>query len=107
MLETITDFYNTVFPPPESNCPVVDFGSPRVLNSLTLNMQKAVRHKLANAEFAFSTRAELGLYNLLHQLAAKVDTADVLQTLDLFGDSKHPDATTPATARSKQRPAPV
>ena len=70
-------------------------------------MQKAVRHKLANAEFAFSTRAELGLYNLLHQLAAKVDTADVLHALDLLGDPEHPEATTPAAGKSKQPQAPA
>lgn len=95
MLRTITNFYTAVFPPLEGASAVVDFGSPKVLDSLTQNMREALRYKLTKAEFAFSTRAELGLYNLLHQLAAKVDTADVLRSLDLDRKSSHTVITAP------------
>jgi len=36
-----------------------------------------VRHKLANPEFAFISRAELGLYSLLHQLGARVNATEI------------------------------
>jgi hypothetical protein len=41
-----------------------------------------VRHKTVNPEFAFYARAEMGLYNLLHLLRAKVDTSAILEKFD-------------------------
>jgi len=55
----------------------VDFGKPSALNGLSTAMGKAVRHKLANPEFAFISRAELGLYSLLHQLGARVNATEI------------------------------
>jgi predicted unusual protein kinase regulating ubiquinone biosynthesis (AarF/ABC1/UbiB family) len=55
----------------------VDFGKPAVLNLLGHALGKAVRHKLANPEFAFISRAELGLYALLHQLGARVNATEI------------------------------
>jgi predicted unusual protein kinase regulating ubiquinone biosynthesis (AarF/ABC1/UbiB family) len=81
LFKHLTDFYSTVYPPPEANRPVVDFGKTHVLSKLTDAMRKALRHKLTNPEYAFSGRTELGLYSLLHQLKARVDTAEVLRQL--------------------------
>jgi hypothetical protein len=35
-------------------------------------MKKTLHEKIANPDFAFISRAELGLYSLLHQLDAKI-----------------------------------
>ncbi|MCY2954857.1 MAG: AarF/UbiB family protein [Planctomycetota bacterium] len=77
MLRSVSEFYDMVYPPPETRRSVVDFADPALLGALTRNFQEAVRNKLCNAEFAFSSRAELGLYNLLHQLRSRVDTRRV------------------------------
>lgn len=56
---------------------VVDFGDPKILNKMTRIWEDSMRSKIINPEFAFYTRAELGLYNLLHQLQARVDTSKI------------------------------
>jgi len=76
MLQAVIDLYGTVYPPPGKG-KVVDFGQPAVIDGLTHNFQKALRNKLINHELAFAGRAEMGLYNLLHQLGAKVSTLEV------------------------------
>ena len=68
---------NAVFPPSDANGSLVDFGQPVLLNTLFRIWRKALRDKLTNPEFAFITRAELGLYNLLHHLDARVNTREV------------------------------
>ena len=47
--------------------PVVDFGKAELLRILGQALKKALRDKVTNPEFAFISRAELGLYSLLHQ----------------------------------------
>jgi hypothetical protein len=56
---------------PETN-PEVDFGRDDVLKVLGEAMRKAVGDKASNPEFAFITRADLGLFSLLNRLGAKV-----------------------------------
>ena len=77
MLSGLDDLMNIVFPPGESKCCPVDFGQSELLNTLFRIWRKALRDKLTNPEFAFITRAELGLYSLLHHLGAKVSTGEV------------------------------
>jgi len=77
MLEEFEGFASAVFPLPAAAQPVVDFGKPTLLNALGRNLRRAVRDKLTNPQFAFISRAELGLYNLLHQLGARVNTREV------------------------------
>ena len=57
----------------------VDFGKPKLLETLGRTMRRAVRHKLGNPEFAFTSRTELGLYSLLHELRARVDTRAIAE----------------------------
>ncbi len=76
MMSDFGDYMNLIFPP-DATKPVVDFGKPAVLDVLGRTMRHAVRDKLTNAEFAFISRAELGLYCLLHQLRARVNTRAV------------------------------
>jgi len=77
MLAVFEEFANTLFPLPGTTRPLVDFGKPTLLNALGRNLRTAVRDRLTNPEFAFISRAELGLYNLLHQLQARVNTREV------------------------------
>ena len=88
---------NAVFPPSDAKGTLVDFGRPVLLNTLFRIWRKALRDKLTNPELAFITRAELGLYNLLHHLGAKVDTRGVwLRVLERAG-------TLATEARRRQR----
>jgi predicted unusual protein kinase regulating ubiquinone biosynthesis (AarF/ABC1/UbiB family) len=60
---------------------LVDFGDPAILKKLMHLWGESMRHAAATPEFAFYGRAEMGLYNLLHQFGAKVDTARVMANL--------------------------
>ncbi len=62
---------------------LVDFRKPELLGALGGALKKAVRDKVTNAEFAFLSRAEIGLYSLLHQLGARVDVASVWRRVDV------------------------
>ena len=77
MLSGLDELMTLVFPEADANGALVDFGQPLLLDTLFRIWRKALRDKLTNPEFAFITRAELGLYNLLHHLGAKVNTREV------------------------------
>ena len=77
MLAGLEELMNLVFPPAVAKGNVVDFGQPGLLDTLFRTWRSALRDKLTNPEFAFITRAELGLYNLLHHLGAQVNTREV------------------------------
>jgi hypothetical protein len=73
-----------ILPSPDSGGPVVDFSDVKFLNSLVNLWKKSLHTKKVNPEFAFYQRAEMGLYNLLHLLRAKVDTSAVAAKADKF-----------------------
>jgi hypothetical protein len=50
-----------------------DFGKGELQTALAGALRKSLRDKIANPDFAFVSRAELGLYNLLHLLDAKIN----------------------------------
>lgn len=62
---------------PEGEQSVVDFGNASMLKALGRAMGATLRDKLANPEFAFISRADLGLYSLLHQLRAHVNCKEI------------------------------
>jgi predicted unusual protein kinase regulating ubiquinone biosynthesis (AarF/ABC1/UbiB family) len=62
---------------PDGRIGLVDFGKGELLKVLGQAMGKALRDKVTNPEFAFVSRAELGLYSLLHRLDAKVNVRAV------------------------------
>jgi Ser/Thr protein kinase RdoA (MazF antagonist) len=70
MLPTLELMVRVLFP--EGNGEV-DFGKGEMLRLLADAMRKSVQDKATNPEFAFVSRAELGLYSLLHRLNAKVN----------------------------------
>jgi predicted unusual protein kinase regulating ubiquinone biosynthesis (AarF/ABC1/UbiB family) len=62
---------------PEGEQSVVNFGDASMLKALGRAMGATLRDKLANPEFAFISRADLGLYSLLHQLRAHVNCKEI------------------------------
>ena len=60
---------------------VVDFGDPQILRKTVHMWTESIRHKAVNPEFAFYGRAELGLYNVLHQLRAKIVPAATIESI--------------------------
>ena len=61
---------------------IVDFGKAELLKVLAKTLRKALPDKVTNPEFAFISRAELGLYSLLHQLRARVNVKEVWRRSD-------------------------
>ena len=51
--------------------------SPKLWKLAASNGKQALRDRLCNPEFAFVSRAELGLVHLLHELGAKVNMGAV------------------------------
>jgi predicted unusual protein kinase regulating ubiquinone biosynthesis (AarF/ABC1/UbiB family) len=66
----------------------VDFGDADVLSKTFQLWGESMRNKAVNPEFALYGRAEMGLYNVLHQLGAKLDTTTVFANLEDPGRRK-------------------
>jgi len=82
VLKAAKEFYKRVYPHADGGCPrgvALDFGDPKLIQGLAQIGSQCARHKLLRPEWVFYKRAELGLYNLLHRLGAKVATEDVLR----------------------------
>jgi len=79
LLDQAIEFYEMLFPGASGRTPVVDFGSDKVLKAIFRIWNDCLRAKTVNPEFAFYSRAEMGLYNLLHLLRARIDTSAVLK----------------------------
>ena len=89
MLDSAIQFYELLFPTQTSGRYEVDFGDPKVLTKLTSMFRKSVENKITNPEFVFASRTELGLYNLLHRLQAKIDTTRVKERIDTLQAGVH------------------
>jgi predicted unusual protein kinase regulating ubiquinone biosynthesis (AarF/ABC1/UbiB family) len=77
MLPTLEVMANTLFPAGNGSDLLVNFGKGELLKILGEALKRAVRDKVTNPEFAFVSRAELGLYSLLHSLNAKVNPTEI------------------------------
>ena len=75
LAQTGIDLYEKLFPEPIPGKRKVDFGNKDFLFALTNTWNHAIREGITNPEYAFASRAELGLTNLLHRFGAKIDTA--------------------------------
>ena len=69
---------------PEGDQSIVNFGNAAMLKALGRAMGATLRDKLANPEFAFVSRADLGLYSLLHQLGALVNCKEIWRQVSRF-----------------------
>lgn len=70
LAEDSADF---LFPRGPSANPVVDFGASRLLEIGKNNGKRMLHDKLIPAEYAFVSRAEMGMCHLLHELGAHVN----------------------------------
>ena len=57
----------------------VDFGKTKHIDTLTALWKAFLRNKLVNPELIFASRAELGLYKLLHRLDVKLNTTEIME----------------------------
>jgi len=62
---------------PRGVSPVVDYSKPEGWAALRSSTEIALRNKLIAPDFAFLTRADLGLYHLLHRLGARVNISEI------------------------------
>ncbi len=83
--------YDKLFPESEPGKRTLDFGNDAFLKALTETWEVALRAKITNPEYAFASRAELGLVNLLHRFRSRIDTAEVCSRItDLIsGKRRH------------------
>jgi predicted unusual protein kinase regulating ubiquinone biosynthesis (AarF/ABC1/UbiB family) len=82
MLDGAIELFDMIFPSRKPGEKEVNFGDAKVLAKMADLCGRSIRNKTTNPEFAFASRAELGLYNLLHRLEAKVDMARVRERVD-------------------------
>ncbi|MGO8677083.1 MAG: ABC1 kinase family protein [Limisphaerales bacterium] len=88
MLASLEELADILFPEAAGAGARVDFGDAQLLAVLVRSLRSALRHKLANPEFAFVSRTELGLYSLLHELGARVDTRAVCERVAQLPDQR-------------------
>jgi predicted unusual protein kinase regulating ubiquinone biosynthesis (AarF/ABC1/UbiB family) len=85
MLPALTELSDILFPISGNGAEsLVDFGEATLLQAEGRTMGRALRAKATNPEFAFIGRTELGLYSLLHQLRARVNTREICRLSGLF-----------------------
>ncbi|HVY68401.1 MAG TPA: AarF/ABC1/UbiB kinase family protein [Verrucomicrobiae bacterium] len=72
-IDLTIEFYNTIFPGGP-----VNFGDGKIILILTKLWKEFLKNKLVNPDLIFASRAEMGMYNLLHRIGARVDTTEIL-----------------------------
>jgi predicted unusual protein kinase regulating ubiquinone biosynthesis (AarF/ABC1/UbiB family) len=77
LLKDMIDFYKVLWPAPTAARTVVDFSDGNTLKRISQLGNECFRNKFQNPEFLFSSRAQVGLYNVLHLLRAKMDISAV------------------------------
>ena len=86
-VEVAENFFKRVYPPePEKDDQTFDFGRGPVVLEYTREMQKLFRSKALMPQYVFLGRAEIGLYDMLHRLGARVHTSRIVRR-NLKGDS--------------------
>lgn len=82
-LEVMSGFshlYRRLYPPfPKDEHRPVDFSDPSLLNDFAEHCTKLLKTKGLLPELVFVSRAEVGLYNTLHRLGAKVRTSEIVR----------------------------
>lgn len=77
MLPVLETMVSLLYPEGKEAEREVDFGKGQLLEMLGEALKKSLQDKATNPEFAFVSRAELGLYSLLHRLKSKVNVRAV------------------------------
>ena len=80
MLISFADnFYRKVYPPDPEKQQLFDFGDAAFLQDYLRESKNLFRTKGVMAEFIFMGRAEMGLYQTLHRLRARVPTSHIVR----------------------------
>ena len=78
--EVAENFFRRVYPPePEKDSQTFDFGKGRIVLEYTRETQKLFRGKAVMPQYVFLGRAEIGLYEMLHRLGARVHTSRIVR----------------------------
>jgi predicted unusual protein kinase regulating ubiquinone biosynthesis (AarF/ABC1/UbiB family) len=78
VLKAFQEFFQIVMPP-KSQTEAVDFGQSTVLKRMTGLWDKVLKTSPPNPEVFFICRQELGLFNVLYRLGARVPTAEITE----------------------------
>jgi predicted unusual protein kinase regulating ubiquinone biosynthesis (AarF/ABC1/UbiB family) len=81
IIKSAFEFGRRVFPRATATSAVVDFGNDAVFDGMARVAKELLQNKLIRPEFVFVKRAEIGLYNVLHQLGAKIRTGDLVNRI--------------------------
>lgn len=81
VIKAVFEFSRRVFPPSNENEGIVDFGDPKLVEGLKDLVKEVLQSKLIQPEFVFYKRAELGLYNVLRLLKARVPTREIVKSV--------------------------
>ena len=73
------NFYCKVYPPKPEPHQLFDFGDATFLRDFLRESKNLLRTKGVLTEFIFMGRAEMGLYQTLHRLRARVHTSDIVR----------------------------
>jgi len=73
------NFYRKVYPPEPEKRQLFDFGDAAFLHDYLRESKNLLRTKGVLTEFIFMGRAEMGLYQTLHRLKARVPTSEIVR----------------------------
>src|SRR5437667_429642 len=73
------NFYRRVYPPEPEKHQLFDFGDAAFLHEYLRESKNLLRTKGVLTEFIFMGRAEMGLYQTLHRLKARVPTSQIVK----------------------------
>ena len=79
-VEVAENFFGRVYPPePGKESETFDFGRSPIVVEYTRETQKLFRGKALLPQYVFLGRAEIGLYDMLHRLGARVHTSRIVR----------------------------
>jgi predicted unusual protein kinase regulating ubiquinone biosynthesis (AarF/ABC1/UbiB family) len=73
------NFYRKVYPPGSESAQPFDFGDRKFLQDFLVASKTLFRTKAGLSEFLFMGRAEMGLYQTLHRLKARIHTSRIVR----------------------------
>jgi hypothetical protein len=73
------NFYRKVYPPNANHDQPFDFGDPQFLKDFLTASKDLFRSKGVLSELIFMVRAEMGMYQTLHRLKARVHTSRIVR----------------------------
>jgi hypothetical protein len=78
-IDFVNTFYRKVYPRAPENQQCFDFSDPEFIRDYLQAGKNFLRAKGVLAEFLLMSRAEMGLYQTLHRLKARVPTSQIVR----------------------------